>query len=363
MRDSLKSGKIFVTSSFPKHIGGLNTHFELLCAGLIKFGFSTSFFRSMPDKLSYARKLRLYIQSGFSKDRARLQLFKERMDLFSTQVREEISRNEPVRLVHCHDIFAVYALRDIQKPIVLTVHGPTSRELKMIGWRDKKALAAVQWIEKTAYDRAEMIIAVDTGQKEILVEDFGIPQSKIIVIFNAVDTDEVKLLSLRESLEFRFDHPFVLVPRRLVPKNGVSITIKAMKFLQNKNCTLVIAGDGPEKSKLLKLCKTQELTERVVFLEALPREKLLPLMAQAQVLVIPSLPIHGVIEATSLSVLEAMSLGKVVIASRIGGLNEIISHVENGFLFDAGDEKMLAELLSKILSDRDLQELIGQKAL
>lgn len=69
------------------------------------------------------------------------------------------------------------------------------------------------------------------------------------------------------------------------------------------------------------------------------------LMDQTQGIIIPSIPVSGVIEAISISALEDMGVGEPIIASNIGGLQEIIKDKETGLLFEPGNAKQLAELM------------------
>jgi glycosyltransferase involved in cell wall biosynthesis len=205
---------------------------------------------------------------------------------------------------------------------------------------------------------------VDTGQKEIIVNDFNVPENKVKVVYNAVDVEEIRFLAETTlHSDLKIEMPFVVVPRRLVPKNGVDVAIRAMRYLCAKSCKLVITGDGPERLKLLDLVKKMGLRERVIFLGEVDHERLFPLLRRSQAVIVPSVPFTGVVEATSLSALEAMTLGKVVIASNLGGLREIINDGVNGFLFEAGNEQFLAELIDRVLNNEELRISIGGRAL
>ncbi len=301
--DTLTGKRVLVATFFPKHVGGLQTHFDLLCKQVERRGIKVFNAQRKLDNVTLLLKALLYASSGFKKERAVVRLLNKRIEAFSNSLLN-IVRTQSVDLAHCHDVFAVYCLKDLPLPIVLTVHGPLSREFEMLGWRDKKSLEWLRFIEKTAYNRADIIIAVDTGQQDYIIREFGIEGAKIRVIHNAVDVQEIAALSVANPEDRVVEKkPFVLVPRRLVPKNGVSVAIKAMRFLTDLPVNMVIAGDGPERGELEKITVKCDLQAKVIFLGEVKREDLFPLIKHSVAVVIPSIPVAGVVEATSLSAL------------------------------------------------------------
>lgn len=358
----MKVGKIIVTSFFPKHVGGLQSHVDLLVSCLKGKGLNVSHFQRLPPKLSFYRKAVLFLQNGLKRERALLHLYVEEMDKFLKSI-SPLMRD--VELIHCHDVFSVFCLRNVSLPLVLTVHGPLSLEHRMMGWKDEKSLEKLRIIESEAYRRANAIIAVDTGQKDYVVKDFQISEDKIHVIRNAVDFQKILKLSQSEnrcsSMATNLA-PFALVPRRLVAKNGVAVAIKAMRFLKDIDLKLVIAGDGPERRQLVSLVKMLGLEDRVVFLGMIQHEAIFPLLRGAHMVIIPSVPVSGVVEATSIAALEAMALGKIVIASNIGGLREVVNDGVDGFLFEPGNEKALAEIMRNCFLNQTLRVEIGERA-
>lgn len=213
-------------------------------------------------------------------------------------------------------------------------------------------------MEQRAYRFARAIIAVDTGQKEIIISDYHVPPEKVSVIHNAVDTD----LFAPQPPQEEGHKPFLFVPRRLVPKNGVHVAVEAFHFIEDLEVELWIAGDGSERLYLEKLVAELNLTSKVRFLGSVDRNDIVNLMNASIGIIVPSVPVEGVVEATSIAALEGMSMGKPVFASNIGGLAEIIKNNETGFLFEAGDAKALGMLLRHALIDTEWSRDIGRKA-
>lgn len=131
---------------------------------------------------------------------------------------------------------------------------------------------------------------------------------------------------------------------RLAPEKGLWTLVKAVGLV--KNCKLKIAGDGPLRESLAAFVERERI-EGVDFVGHLSGESLTGFIAGASCVVVPS----EWYETGGRAAMEAMSLGKVVIASRIGALREVVDDGVNGYLFQPGNAVDLAEKISNLLSD------------
>lgn len=274
----------------------------------------------------------------------------------------EAVRSVGPSIIHAHDVLAASAAARVGVPVVLTVHGPLSRELQMYeGRRTKRSVEFARVIEADAYSKARKIIAVDTGQKDIIVKDFNIAPEKVSVIHNAVDVTVWTAGEWRER-----SIRVILVPRRLVPKNGVITVIEALGQLRRRGgptAELWVAGDGPDRAALERATTRLQVETQVRFLGSVPRLHLLPLLRQCDAVAIPSIPKAGVVEATSIAALEAMSVGRPVLASDIGGLAEILEDGATGFLCPPGDIEAWASGLNRVLTARGSElRAVGARA-
>jgi glycosyltransferase involved in cell wall biosynthesis len=130
----------------------------------------------------------------------------------------------------------------------------------------------------------------------------------------------------------------IICTRRFVEKNGIAFAIKAIKKIHTQiKCKLYLVGVGPLEPELKQLVKTLNIEQSVEFLGGQPNSLIPSLLNSSDLVLIPSL-----LEATSISGLEAMACEKVIVASRVGGLPEIIDET-NGYLFDSGDVNGLSE--------------------
>ncbi len=147
------------------------------------------------------------------------------------------------------------------------------------------------------------------------------------------------------------EHPRILVPRRLFPKNGVEFFIQALPLiLREAEAEAVLIGDGPEGPRLRALAQELGVDERIRFLGKRPHHEMPGLLSSGTLAVVPSL-----MEATSVAALEAMACELPVAASRVGGLPEIVDE-EVGGLFRPGDPEDMARVVLGLLKSGDLPE-------
>ncbi len=131
----------------------------------------------------------------------------------------------------------------------------------------------------------------------------------------------------------------------LIPSKGIDVLIKSFRKVNDKNIRLKIFGRQITNSRYVKELKQLALNDtRIEFMGPFSPEQREGIYKNIDVLVVPSLfP-----ETFSLVIREALSLGKPVIASRIGALPEVIIDKANGFLFEPGNEQQLSEILGNI---------------
>lgn len=147
----------------------------------------------------------------------------------------------------------------------------------------------------------------------------------------------------------------VITVARLVPVKGLSYLIRAMTHI--KDGTLVVIGDGPEKTKLESLSENLGLSDRVSFTGWISnRSRLSQYLKRATVFVLSSLS-----EGTPQAIIEAMSYGLPIVATNVGGIPEIVVDGVNGFLVPPRNEQALAEAIEKALSDTNLQRRASSK--
>jgi glycosyltransferase involved in cell wall biosynthesis len=151
----------------------------------------------------------------------------------------------------------------------------------------------------------------------------------------------------------------VLFIGRLTDIKGVDVLLRAMTSLSGT--TLVIAGDGPRRRELEQLA--QSLPVDAIFCGRVGAGERARLLDECDVVAVPSLVMpDGRCEGTPVVCLEAMAAGRPVVASKAGGLAEIIDDGRNGLLFEPGDHASLARNLERLLDDDEFRGRIGREA-
>ena len=170
---------------------------------------------------------------------------------------------------------------------------------------------------------------------------------KIIFIPNGVNTDIFRPKKGKTKDDDSFN---VLIPRRLAPKNGVLYGIQSLAYLPKsvlKNIKFYVAGDNDnyaqEKMEIEEFLEKNNYFEYVKFMGAIKNSKMADIYNDSDIVLIPSL-----VEAVSISALEAMACGKPIIASKVGGLPFIIKHEFNGFLVKPRNPKEIAKYIHKM---------------
>lgn len=263
-------------------------------------------------------------------------------------IKKIISR-EKIAIVHTHASFAGrIAGRLSGCRVVMTRHGLGQAR------RDLFRRAIVGIVSRILTDT---IIAISRAVKINLMET-GVPENMIKVIYNGIDLttfENIKPL-LKKDFNIKGD-PIIGIVARLVPEKGYEFALKALPIVLGEfsNAKLVIIGAGPLRKNLENLSDKLGISEHVEFLGY--QENVESLAADFDVFVLPS-----VSEGLGLSLLEAMALGKPVVATAAGGIPEVVESGVNGFLVPPGDEISLATAVIKVLSSKQTAFYLGQAA-
>ncbi|HUV24504.1 MAG TPA: glycosyltransferase family 4 protein [Methanomassiliicoccales archaeon] len=145
---------------------------------------------------------------------------------------------------------------------------------------------------------------------------------------------------------------FILFIGRLVRTKGLDYLLKAMKSVTTP---LVIAGGGPEDQRLRKMIKSNGLEDRVKILGRVSEEEKHRLLSECRLFVFPS-----VWESYGIAAAEAMSYGKAVITTDVGGLPEVVG--EAGMLVPSKQPEALSRAINELISDDDRRRELGLRA-
>jgi glycosyltransferase involved in cell wall biosynthesis len=162
---------------------------------------------------------------------------------------------------------------------------------------------------------------------------------------------KIKKPCIRHSHE----KPHILCVGRLSKEKGHPILLRALSILSNQNmhfrCTLV--GDGPLRSSLEKSAGTLP-ADTITFTGSLPANKVAELYSEADVVTLPSLS-----EGVPVVLMEALARRRPVVATRVGGVSELVQHGRSGLLVSPGNAEELAEALRQVIEDPDEARKMG----
>lgn len=163
-------------------------------------------------------------------------------------------------------------------------------------------------------------------------------------------------LFLREK-DIRYDK-FILSVGQLEKVKGIDVLIKAFGKVEHEfpGFKLIIIGDGKEKENLENLSSNLKIQDKIEFKGKLSLKETKDVIKNCYCLVLSSLS-----EGLPRVLMEAMALKKPVIASNVGGIPELIKDSENGFLFEKGHSKELAQKLKTLLENKDLAKEMGKR--
>lgn len=196
---------------------------------------------------------------------------------------------------------------------------------------------------------ADEVIAVSEACKRAIVEIDGVPESKVTVVANGFDWNRVQARpQAREKIRSEFklgNDPVLCTVGRLDQLKGHDVLLRA--FLEAElpsDARLLIVGDGPQRLSLQESARRLGLTEQCIFTGY--RADAYDIMATSDVMVHPSFS-----EAHSLTIIEALSLGCPVVATRVGAAEEVVIPGETGWLASPRDQTALAQSLREALID------------
>lgn len=168
----------------------------------------------------------------------------------------------------------------------------------------------------------------------------------------------VKIPEKSESEDFR-----ILTVGRLVYHKGQDVLLRALGGIPSLKWNLVIAGSGPQKGRLIRLARELGVSHCVEFREGLSDKDLSKLYEEADLFVLSSRECSKGTEGFGIVLLEAMAYRCPVVATRAGGIPEVLGQGECAMLVEPGDEKQLREAILLLASHRTLRLQFAEKAL
>ncbi|MBF0472329.1 MAG: glycogen synthase [Nitrospirae bacterium] len=370
---------LLLSNEYPPYTyGGAGVHVEYLTKELLKL--IDIEVRCFGDQDICRESFKI---QGFSHDKSLLNKADKKLaPVFDAIYKNLLFNIEPINasLVHCHTWYThmagIFAKKAYNIPLVITTHSleplrPWKREQLGHGYD------LTVWIEKTALEMADAVIAVSEGMKRDILNLFDIDSNRIKVIYNGIDTNEFKQ-TFNEEILINYGInpkiPYVLFVGRIARQKGIIHLVNAIKYI-NPDVQIVLCAGAPDTKEIkleMEQCVNKAALKRqnIHWIQKMiPRQDLIVLYSHASVFCCPS-----IYEPFGIINLEALACSVPVVASAVGGIVEIVRHAENGFLvefeqhkespFEAVNpeqySKDLASSINKILDNNSLKDKMGK---
>ena len=369
---------LFLTNEYPPNIyGGAGVHVGFLSRELAK---------TMPVEVRCFGNQRLEEGNlkviGFDLDTTNFSCPRPLRSAFGAVRRctDFNTMNIDADLVHCHTWYShfggILAKKNYGLPLVITVHSleplrPWKRE-QLGGGYDFSL-----WVEKTALEMADAIIAVSGATKHDIQRLFNVDPVCVHVIHNGIDLNQYRKVDSTVALK-RYDidpvRPYLLFVGRITRQKGFQHLLRAIQFMDRdfKIVLCAAAPDTPQLAEEMWIAVERAEAQRpgIIWIdEMVDQQTACELYSHAAVFVCPS-----IYEPFGIINLEAMACETAVVASAVGGIKEVVADGETGFLvpleqmkespFEAlNPEKFardLAERVNELMRDPQLRERFGK---
>jgi len=290
----------------------------------------------------------------------------------------ELNHRRHIDVVHMHATngygYALTRRIACMKPLVVHVHGttagsmslrdPTLRYEASAGDRVRKYLSTIR--ERIVWGRADRAVAVSQSIADELHQHYGVSRKALSVVHNGVDArlfTPAQRSRAKEQLGLGHKN-VVLFVGRLSPVKGVHYLLQAAPGVVDafENVVFLIVGGPLYHGKeavaylewLRRLSSARSLKKHVRFLGPVSHTKLPLLYSSADIFVMPS-----IYEGLPKALLEAMACEAPVVATKTGGVPEVLADNVNGLLVEPGNPKELSDSMVKLLSDRATARQFG----
>ncbi len=220
----------------------------------------------------------------------------------------------------------------------------------------------VRYLETLVCHKVQQIAVLCNGLKDDLVRR-GIPSEKVSVVFNGIDVDHFQIC----DHDAEYMKAWKPNGRKVIGFIGSFYRYEGLDLLINAfaqisetmpEALLLLVGGGEMEQELREQIKRLNLTEKVIMPGRIPNDRIPDIYSLIDILVYPRYSMRLTELVTPLKPLEAMAMGKALIASDVGGHKELIKHEETGLLFPAGNMNALTQSIERLLKDSELQKKI-----
>lgn len=281
----------------------------------------------------------------------------KRFDLSVIGKIKEICKSEKVDIVNSHggraNFICYFLKKKISAKFITTIHSDYESDYK---GNTYKTFIYTK-INKIALKSFDYYIAVSKSFKNLLIKR-GFKENRIFTIYNGIDTSkEVSHCSIKEAIEkysFKEYEKYIAVVARLHPIKGHKDFLDGCEKIYEhiKNTGILLVGDGDFKEEIKSHIENYKIKDNVIFVGF---QKPDDFFSIAEFTVLTSYS-----ESFPLVILESGLYSKCTVASKVGGIPEIINNMENGILIEPGNSEDIAESLKFLLNNTEEAKKMGE---
>ncbi len=287
----------------------------------------------------------------------------------------KVASIEKPDIIHAHSpilngIPAIRAARKLNIPIIYEIRAFWEDAAVDHGTYEENSwkYRLTKSIETHVCKRTDHICILCHGLKKDLVQR-GIPKEKITPVFNGINPDALKPAPPDKDFIAAWnlqDKKIIGFIGSFYRYEGLDLLIEAFSKIaaRQKDVILLLVGGGEMKKELKDIAGKKGIKDRVLMPGRIPHEKIAGIYSCIDILAYPRYSMRLTELVTPLKPLEAMAIGKALVASDVGGHKELIQDGKTGLLFKAGDADSLADCIQKILDDQSLKntlQITGKK--
>lgn len=372
---------LFYTREFPPYVyGGAGVHVEYLAGELAKLmEIDVRCFGDQDDKSNNLTVKGFPFDDGVFEDAD-----DKLKSVFKTLSTCLHMNADPIDadVVHCHTWYAHFA-GIIAKlcygvPLVITTHSleplrPWKREQLGRGYD------ASSWVEKTAIEMADALIAVSEETKIDVLKHFNVDENKVKVIYNGINLEQYVVTKSTTTLEeYGIDKtkPYVLFVGRITRQKGIIHLVNAIKYI-DPDTQIVLCAGAPDTKEIGKemedaVNEVKKTRDNVIWIDImLEKHQVIELYSHADVFCCPS-----IYEPFGIINIEAMACKTAIVASAVGGIKEVVVPGETGILIPLEQQteapfepvnpdkfsRDLAHGINQLINDDDLRTKMAENS-
>lgn len=342
---------------------GIGYYTRMLAEGLARLGHCLTLIlpeHEVPDNNTYAKRIIpisckntgshadwLKLAPGIAREVKRA-FSEQKFDiLYFTQARDAL----------------LYRRSDFPGPVLGGVHdyyfakaplSPNSFRKDYVDWPKRWIYyQVVKLLECFTYRRVDGLIFNSMGTQKNVVDGYRLSGKNQLVCYYGVNKKE------ENTLKDNCKEPIILFVGGNLERKGLPAVLRALPSILNRHpeYKLVVVGDYANRDSMERLAADLRVQDKVIFLGYQPNEIVNKWHKRAKIFVMPSL-----MEGFGIVFLEAMRTGTPVIATRVGGIPEVVTHNENGLIISPNQPDELAQSCIKLLSDSKFYNKLSQGA-